>query len=53
MPYTLEDFVNSSGMLESGFSMNQFCTTLLHLFGFDDEHFGIDDASISSGTLPL
>ena len=26
---------------------------LLHLFGYDDEHFGIEDASISSGTLPL
>ena len=53
MPYGLEDFVNSSGMLESGVSMNQFCTSLLHLFGFEDEGFGLEDTSISSGTLPI
>lgn len=52
MQYSLTEFVNASGMLASGISLNQFCTTLLHLFGFSDETFGLEDASITQGPLP-
>ena len=45
-------FIEGSGMAVSGFTTNQLWTTLLHIFGHSDEHFGARDNSLPIGPLP-